>query len=100
MEAKNIEISREAIEAFCRRHGVARLSLFGSVLRDDFGPDSDIDVLVEFLPDVRYSLLDLGGMYVELREMLGREVDLKTPFDLSRHFRDEVVQSAKLLYAA
>lgn len=65
-----------------------------------FRPDSDVDFLVEFLPGVRYSLLDLGGMWAELREMLGREVDLKTPMDLSRYFRDDVVKSARTLYAA
>lgn len=77
-----------------------RLALFGSILSEHFRPDSDIDILVEFLPGVRYSLLDLGGMYIELREMLEREVDLKTPLDLSRHFRDEVVRHARTLYAA
>jgi predicted nucleotidyltransferase len=92
--------SYEALATFCQRHGVKRLALFGSVLRDDFGPDSDIDVLVEFLPGVRYSLLDLGGMYMELRDLFGREVDLKTPLDLSKYFRDDVVRTARTLYAA
>ncbi len=100
MRMHGIEIPETAIADFCRRHGVARLALFGSILRDDFGPESDVDVLVEFRPEVRYSLLDLGGMWVELRELLGREVDLKTPKDLSGYFRDQVVQEAKTLYAA
>lgn len=95
-----IHIPQQQIDAFCRKHGVARLSLFGSVLRDDFNPDSDIDFLVEFLPGVQYSLLDLGGMYMELQEMFGRDVDLKTPLDLSRYFREEVVRTARPLYAA
>lgn len=85
---------------FCRRHGIARLSLFGSVLRDDFGPDSDIDVLVEFPEGQTPSLLELGGMLMELRRIFGREVDLKTPGFLSRHFRDQVVREARTLYAA
>lgn len=88
------------IEDFCRKHGVKRLALFGSILRDDFRPDSDIDILVEFLPGVRYSLLDLGGMWVELCELFGREVDLKTPKELSHYFRDEVVRTSRTLYAA
>jgi predicted nucleotidyltransferase len=96
----NIQIPHEKIEAFCRRHGVSRLSLFGSALRDDFGPESDVDFLVEFPPGKTPSLLDLGGMYMELREIMGREIDLKTPFDLSRYFRDEVVRNARMLYAA
>jgi hypothetical protein len=100
MTLHGIEIPQQRIADFCRRHGVQRLSLFGSILREDFGPASDVDILVEFLPDVRYSLLDLGGMWMELREMIGREVDLKTPLDLSRYFRDQVVSSARPLYAA
>ena len=95
-----IPIPEKQIAEFCRRHGVAKLSLFGSILRDDFGPDSDIDFLVEFLPGVRYSLFDLGGMYMELREMFGREVDLKTPGDLSKYFREKVIRQARPLYAA
>lgn len=96
--AQNIPFDR--IAELCRRHNVSRLSLFGSILRDDFGPDSDIDVLVEFPPGQTPSLLDLGGMLMELRRIFGREVDLKTPAFLSRHFRDEVVRSARTLYAA
>jgi predicted nucleotidyltransferase len=100
MRVHDIEIPDEAIADFCRRHGVKRLALFGSILTDDFRPDSDIDILVEFHPNVRYSLLDLGGMWAELREMIGREIDLKTPLDLSRYFRAEVVSRARSLYAA
>ena len=100
MSEPRIPIPHEKIAEFCKRHGVKRLSLFGSVLRDDFRPDSDVDVLVEFLPNVRYSLFDLGGMYMELRDILGREVDLKTPYDLSKYFRDDVVRNARQLYAA
>ena len=100
MRFHDVEIPDEKLEAFCRRHGVKRLALFGSILRDDFAPDSDVDILVEFLPGMRYSLLDLGGMWAELREMIGREIDLKTPLDLSRYFRDEVVAHARPLYAA
>ncbi|KAA0216434.1 MAG: nucleotidyltransferase [Leptolyngbya sp. PLA3] len=86
----------QEIAAFCRRHGVARLALFGSILRDDFGPESDVDVFVEFHPYVRHSPLDLGGMRVELRQLLGRQAGLETLEDLC----DQVVQEAKTLCAA
>ncbi len=85
---------------FCKRHDVAKLSLFGSMLRGDESSDSDVDLLVEFKPDARVSLFDLGGMVTELRNIFQRDVDLRTPQDLSRYFRDEVVSSARLLYAA
>lgn len=100
MRIHDVNIPEHELSEFCRRHGVARLALFGSILRDDFRPDSDVDILVEFLPGVSYSLLDLGGMWVELRDMLGREIDLKTPRDLSKYFRDDVVREARTLYAA
>lgn len=95
-----IAIPQEEIEAFCRRHGVSRLSLFGSVLRDDFGPDSDVDFLIEFPPGKTPSLLDLGGMLLELQDIVGREVDLKTPGFLSQYIRQQVQHEAQLLYAA
>ncbi len=95
-----IDFEPGKIAEFCRSHGVQRLSLFGSILRKDFGPDSDIDVLVEFAPGQTPSLLDLGGMQVELSQMLGREVDLKTPGFLSRRIRQTVAQEAQVQYAA
>jgi uncharacterized protein len=95
-----IDFDQTKIADFCRRHGVRRLSIFGSVLRDDFRPDSDVDVLVEFDPEKTPSLLDLGGMQVELSEMLGREVDLKTPGFLSRRIRQQVISEARVQYAA
>lgn len=95
-----IEIDPEMIARFCKRHRINRLSLFGSVLRDDFSPDSDIDVLVEFEPDARPSLFDVGGMMHELTEALGRQVDIRTRSDLSRYFRDQVIAESELLYAA
>ena len=88
------------LAAFCRRHNIARLSLFGSVLRPDFRPDSDIDILVEFPPGQTPSLFDLGGMQQELTALFGREVDLKTPGFLSRYFRDQVMREAQVKYAA
>jgi len=95
-----LQIPDEQLAGFCRRNGVQRLSAFGSILGDEFGPESDIDLLVEFLPIAEPTLFDLGGMLMELREMLGRDVDLRTPADLSPYFRDEVLATARPLYAA
>lgn len=93
-----IEIAPDVIEAFCRRHDIRRLSLFGSVLGSEFRDDSDVDVLVEFEPESVPGMFALVDMESELSEALGRKVDLRTPADLSRHFRDEVVSSAQVLY--
>ena len=96
-----IEIPQAGIEAFCRRHGVKKLAFFGSVLRDDFDPGkSDVDVLIEFEPGKRIGYLGLGAMELELSEMLGVRVDLRTPSELSRYFRDEVIATAEVRYAA
>ena len=76
--AGRVALDRGRLAAFCRRWGVADLALFGSVLRDDFGPASDVDVLVAFAPGARPSLFDLAEMEAELAELVGREVDLVT----------------------
>lgn len=88
------------IADFCRRHAITRLSLFGSVLREDFSPSSDIDVLVEFLPGKAPGFIAFAGLQLELSKILGRTVDLKTPADLSGYFREEVLREARLLHAA
>ncbi len=90
----------DEIRAFCERHSVARMSIFGSALRDDFGPDSDIDVLVEFIPGRVPGLLALEGMRLELEALFGREVDLNTSGFLSRHIRSGVLHEAKTVYVA
>ncbi len=95
-----VDIPRERLADFCRRHHIRKLSLFGSVLREDFRPDSDIDVLVEFEPDYVVGLIRLAGMELELSALLGRKVDMRTPAELSRYFRQEVVDSAEVQYAA
>jgi predicted nucleotidyltransferase len=95
-----VQFEETKVRDFCRKHGIARLALFGSVLRGDSTPESDLDILVDFEPGRRVSLFDLGGMATELSGLLGREVDLRTPQDLSRHFRDEVVRDSRPLYAA
>lgn len=99
MEFHGIEIPQDKIAAFCRRHRIRRLALFGSILRDDFTPQSDIDVLVEFEPRARTGFA-FFGMQEELSEMLGHTVDLHTPGFLSEHFRDEVMREARELYVA
>lgn len=93
-----VEIPREEIAAFCNRNHIRKLSLFGSVLTDRFDDESDIDMLVEFEPGSGPGLLGIAGMEIELSGMLGRKVDLRTPRDLSRYFRDKVVASAVLQY--
>ena len=90
---------KEEIEEFCKKHSIRRLSLFGSALRDDFTPESDLDILVEFDPSHIPGLIRLAGMVLELGEILGRKVDMRTAQDLSRYFRDEVLKSALVQYA-
>ena len=96
---KNIAISKERIADFCRRHRIRRLALFGSVLRDDFGPESDVDVLVEFEPNAKVGLFKLYDLEQELSEILGgRKVEINTPRSLSKYFRDTAVAEAETLY--
>ena len=94
-----IDLDQPTVEAFCRKHGLRKLSLFGSVLRDDFRPDSDVDVLVEFRQGVRAGYLTMAAMERELTTLLGRRVDLRTPNELSRYFREDVLRGAEVRYA-
>ncbi|MCE2453008.1 MAG: nucleotidyltransferase family protein [Nitrospinae bacterium] len=85
---------------FCREHGVKQFAIFGSALREDFGPESDVDVLVEFEPGRTPGLLGVAGMERELSDLFGgRKVDLRTPEDLSRYFRQDVLDTAEVQYA-
>ena len=96
----SISVDKERIAAFCRKHRVRRLALFGSVLRPDFRPDSDVDVLVEFEPGSAPGLFGIARMERELSALLGgRKVDLRTPEDLSRYFRQSVLAQSELQYA-
>jgi predicted nucleotidyltransferase len=97
--ASNIQLDREAVAEFCRRHRVRRLALFGSVLRDDFSPGSDVDVLVEFEPG-HVPGLAFFAMEAELSAIVGRKVDLNTPGFLSRYFRERVLAEAETQYVA
>ncbi len=94
-----IEISQQIIADFCRKHHIHRLSFFGSVISDHFMQDSDVDVLVEFEGGQVVGLIRLAGIELELSEILGRKVDLRTPADLSRYFREAVLSSAEVQYA-
>src|ERR1700686_5084000 len=98
MDRVPLTLPHEEIEQFCRRNHVRKLSLFGSVLTDRFGPESDIDVLVEFDPEKTPGFFGIVGMELELTDKFRRKVDLRTPEDLSRYFRDEVVSTAAVQY--
>jgi len=100
MRHHELELPQNALTDLCRRYRVRRLSLFGSVLREDFRPDSDVDVLVEFEPGATVDFFDLFDMEEELSAMLaGRRVEINTPNSLSRYFRDEVTAAAEVQYA-
>ena len=91
----------DGIAQTCRRHGIRRLSLFGSRLKGTARHDIDVDLLVEFLPGSRTTLLDMAQIEIELSQALGgHKVDLRTPNDLSPYFRDEVVRMAQVQYVA
>lgn len=95
-----IDVPRKQIVEFCKKHHIRKLSLFGSVLRDDFRPDSDIDVLVEFEPGHIVGFFKLFDMEEELSKVLGgRKVEMSTPHSLSRYFRSQVMESAEVQYA-
>ena len=93
----NIAVSKDKIADFCLRHHIRKLAFFGSVIRDDFGPDSDVDILVEFDPDYTPGFA-FFGMEIELSEILGRKVELHTRNFLSRYFRDKVLEEAEIQY--
>ena len=94
-------MNSELLARLCRRHRIRRLALFGSVLKGTDRPDSDIDLLAEFEPDATPGLLRLAAIEAEFSALFGgRRVDLRTPQDLSRYFRSEVMRSAEVQYAA
>ena len=98
---RRLNLDDATLAEFCQRHHIRRLALFGSMLKGTERPDSDVDLLVEFLPEAQTTLLDMAQIEIELSELLGgRKVDLRTAQDLSRHFRDEVVRTAEPQYVA
>lgn len=98
--AAHIQLDPEFVAGFCQRHHVQRLSLFGSVLTDRFRPESDVDFLIQFEPEHVPGFFALARMQFELEAVVGKPVDLRTPKDLSRYFRDEVLRSAEVQYSA
>lgn len=99
--AQNLEIHQERIKEFCQRWKIAEFSLFGSVLRDDFNPESDVDVLISFEPDIPWSLFDWVDMVDELKSILGRDVDLVEKSGLRNPFRrKEILAHRQVIYAA
>lgn len=100
MRYHGIQIPQARIAAFCQRHGIRRLALFGSILRDDFGPASDVDMLVEFDPSARVGLFGLMNLQAQLSKLIGRQVDLTTAGFLSDRFRDDVLCRAEDQYVA
>ena len=96
-----LQFDADALAALCRRYHIRRLSLFGSVLKGTHRPYSDVDLLVEFTPGKEPGFLGLGGIELALSQLCGRrKIDLRTPQDLSKHFRSEVLRTAQLQYAA
>ena len=92
-------LPEDEIREYCKRQPIKKLSLFGSALRNELTAESDVDLLVEYLPDARIGLFDMGGHLMDLSEIIGRRVDLCTPNGLSQYIRDEIVESARLIYA-
>jgi predicted nucleotidyltransferase len=99
MGRARIVLPQALVTEFCRKHRIRRLALFGSVLREDFRPDSDVDILVEFESGCTPGILKIAGMELELSALLGRKVDLRTPAELSRYFRDDVVRESDVQYS-
>jgi len=96
---KNFNINKDKLSDFCKRHHIRRLAIFGSALRDDFGQESDVDVLVDFMPGHTPGFFRLFEMEEELSGLFGgRKVDMRTPEDLSRYFRDKVIATAEVQY--
>lgn len=98
---QTLEINQERIKEFCQRWKIAEFSLFGSVLREDFSPESDVDVLISFEPDIPWSLFDWMDMIEELKSIFGREVDLVEKSGLRNPFRrHEILTHRQVIYAA
>lgn len=99
MTVAHVEIPEAEVADLCKRHGIRKLALFGSVLTERFSESSDVDVLVEFRPGVRVGFFQLSNIEMEISGLLGgRRIDLRTPQDLSRYFRDEVSRDAMVVY--
>jgi len=100
MNKIKINIPRNRIVEFCQANRIRRLALFGSVLREDFGPSSDVDVLVEFDADARVGMIRLAALEIELGQILGHKVDMNTPGFLSKYYRERILSEAEVQYDA
>jgi uncharacterized protein len=100
MNRAKIDIPHSRIVEFCQANRIRRLALFGSVLREDFGPASDVDVLVEFDDDARIGMIRLAALEFELSQILGRKVDLNTPGFISKYYRERILSEAEVQYDA
>ena len=96
--AKKIVFPENKIRSFCKKHNIILMALFGSVLTSNFSAKSDVDILVQFKKNQGPNFIEFIDMEEELSEIIGRKVDLNTPNDLSRYFRDEVLEKAKVIY--
>ncbi len=94
-----VDLPQDRIRDYCASQPIQRLSVFGSAVRDELTPDSDIDLLVEYMPDARVSYFDMGRHFVDLMEIIDRRIDLCTPQSISKYFRQEVLESAMPIYA-
>ena len=100
MKKSKLYIPHQKLVDFCKAHRIRRLALFGSVLREDFTPGSDVDVLVEFEVDARVGMIRLAALENELSQLFGRKVDLNTPGFLSKYYRDRILNEAEVQYDA
>ena len=98
MREDRINLTKKQIADFCHKNHIRKFAFFGSILRDDFRPDSDIDILIEIDKKHPIGYFKMADMEIELSEMTGRKVDLRTPNELSRYFRDEVLSEAEVQY--
>ena len=98
MKKERVSLSKDQITEFCQKNHIKKFAFFGSVLRDDFRQDSDIDILVELDRRFKTGLIKMSKMEIELSEIIGRKVDLRTPDDLSEYFRNKVLSEAEVIY--
>jgi hypothetical protein len=99
MQQKRVNnLSKELIAEFCQRNQIRKFAFYGSVLREDFGSESDVDILIDLEPNHSVGLMKMAHMENELSDLIGRKVDLRTPQDLSKYFRDKVVAEAEIIY--
>ena len=98
MKPERISFTKEQITEFCQKNYIRKFAFFGSILRDDYRPDSDVDILVDLEPGAPIGLFEMADMELQLSDMVGRKVDLRTPQDLSKYFRDKVIEEAEVIY--